>query len=85
MPGSIGKLWRVQVAGSEAQRAAVAAGRKFNFIAGAEGSGTTVLLRLLSAPAVASSLGGNYVKPPPHPAIKIRFAPLEPLKKWDHD
>lgn len=38
----------------------------FNFIAGAEGSGTTVLLRLLSAPHGAVSLGGNYVKPPDH-------------------
>lgn len=56
------------MAGSQAQKAAVAAGRKFTFIAGAEGSGTTVLLRLLSAPGVASSLGGNFVKPPAHPS-----------------
>ena len=85
MPGSIGKLWRVQVAGSEAQRAAVAAGRKFNFIAGAEGSGTTVLLRLLSAPAVASSLGGNYVKPPPHPAAPALVQAFDVANRhlWD--
>jgi hypothetical protein len=32
----------------------------FVFIAGAEGSGTTLLLRLFSAPARCASLGGNF-------------------------
>jgi hypothetical protein len=39
-------------------------GRKFIFIAGAEGSGTTLLLRLLSSPPHCCSLGGNYLKVP---------------------
>ena len=37
----------------------------FIFIAGAEGSGTTLLLRILSAPTACASLGGNYLKIPP--------------------
>jgi hypothetical protein len=45
----------------------VAAARNFVFIAGAEGSGTTVLLRLLSAPNCCAALGGNYRKLPDHP------------------
>jgi hypothetical protein len=39
----------------------------FIFIAGVEGSGTTVLSRLLGAPATCASLGGLYVKVPKHP------------------
>jgi hypothetical protein len=38
--------------------------RKFIFIAGAEGSGTTVLLRLLSSPPGYVSLGGSHFKYP---------------------
>lgn len=37
----------------------------FIFIAGAEGSGTTLMSRLLSAPKACASLGGLYVKTPP--------------------
>ena len=37
----------------------------FIFIAGAEGSGTTLMSRLLSAPKYCASLGGLYVKIPP--------------------
>jgi hypothetical protein len=36
----------------------------FIFIAGAEGSGTTLMSRLLAAPKTAASLGGLYVKTP---------------------
>lgn len=39
-------------------------GTRFTFIAGAAGSGTTVLLRLLSAPETSASLGGNHLKIP---------------------
>ena len=41
--------------------------RKFTFIGGAEGSGTTLLLRLLSSPKDCASLGGNYWKLPDYP------------------
>ncbi len=41
--------------------------RKLIFIGGAEGSGTTVLLRLLSAPDGCASFGGNFQKLPDHP------------------
>ena len=44
--------------------------RKLIFIGGAEGSGTTVLLRLLSAPDGCVSLGGNFQKLPDHPDAK---------------
>jgi hypothetical protein len=37
----------------------------FIFIAGAEGSGTTLMSRLLSAPKCCASLGGLHVKVPP--------------------
>jgi len=39
-------------------------GRRFIYICGAEGSGTTLLLRLLTSPPHCSSLGGNYTKVP---------------------
>jgi len=38
--------------------------RKFVFIGGTEGSGTTLLVRLLSAPHGCACLGGNYLKLP---------------------
>jgi arylsulfatase len=41
--------------------------KRLIFIGGAEGSGTTLLLRLLSLPDVCTSLGGNFVKVPKHP------------------
>src|SRR5208337_651581 len=44
--------------------------RKLIFIGGAEGSGTTVLLRLLSAPDGCASFGGNFQKLPDHPDAK---------------
>ena len=40
------------------------------FIAGVEGSGTTVVLRILSAPAACASLGGNFLRLPDHPDAK---------------
>jgi hypothetical protein len=43
---------------------AVQTRRIFVFIVGAEGSGTTLLLRLLSRPQTCTSLGGNYLKLP---------------------
>jgi hypothetical protein len=48
----------------------VAEGRQFIFIGGVEGSGTTLLLRLLSSPSGCASLGGNYVKLPDHPEAR---------------
>jgi hypothetical protein len=39
--------------------------RHFIFIAGAEGSGTTLMSRLLAAPQTCASLGGLYYKIPP--------------------
>jgi hypothetical protein len=59
--------------------------RKFIFIGGAEGSGTTVLLRLLSAPAACVSLGGNYVKLPSHPAARSLTAAFDAANRqlWD--
>jgi hypothetical protein len=44
---------------------------KVTFIAGVEGSGTTLLQRLLSLPNVCSSLGGMYFKLPSHPEAEI--------------
>lgn len=38
---------------------------RFIFIAGVEGSGTTLMSRLLAAPKSCASLGGLYVKTPP--------------------
>src|SRR5262245_15944413 len=45
-------------------------GGEYIFIGGAEGSGTTLLLRLLSSPKGCASLGGNYQKLPAHPDAK---------------
>lgn len=45
--------------------------KKFVFLAGAEGSGTTLLLRLLSAPTVCSSIGYNHTKVPPLPGAEV--------------
>ena len=52
--------------------------RKLIFIGGAEGSGTTVLLRLLSAPDGCVSLGGNFQKLPDHPRRRNR----SPTYSW---
>lgn len=59
--------------------------RKFIFIAGAEGSGTTVLLRFLSAPPGGCSLGGNFVKLPNHPQSRPLMAAFDLANKqlWD--
>jgi Sulfotransferase family len=59
--------------------------RKFIFIGGAEGSGTTVLLRFLSAPAGGCSLGGNFVKLPNHPESRPLMAAFDMANKqlWD--
>ena len=60
-------------------------GRKFIFIAGAEGSGTTVLLRFLSAPAGGCSLGGNFVKLPNHPEARPLMLAFDAANRqlWD--
>ncbi|MBA3810503.1 MAG: sulfotransferase [Caulobacteraceae bacterium] len=41
--------------------------KRLIFIAGVEGSGTTALLRILSAPPACASLGGNFLRLPEHP------------------
>jgi hypothetical protein len=43
------------------------------FIGGAEGSGTTVLRRLLAAPECCASLGANFVQLPEHPEALSLF------------
>ena len=55
------------------------------FIAGAEGSGTTLLRRLLAAPERCASLGRDLVKLPNHPDALPLFAALEEASKrlWD--
>lgn len=59
--------------------------RKFIFIGGAEGSGTTVLLRLLSTPPGGTSLGGNYTKLPDDPAARPLTAAFDAANRqlWD--
>src|SRR5436190_22985045 len=63
----------------DAQGAAVgmADRRRFVFIVGAEGSGTTLLLRLLSRPECCASLGGNYLKLPDTPEAQQLAGELE--------
>ena len=57
--------------------------RKFTFIGGAEGSGTTLLLRLLCSPKGCASLGGNYVKLPDYPAPKLHYiAGADKVRHW---
>lgn len=51
------------------------AGKRFIFVAGAEGSGTTLLLRFLSSADRCVSLGGNARKIPPTPRA-------EQLTEW---
>src|SRR5262249_49938320 len=51
-------------------RLGMAANPSFIFIAGAEGSGTTLLSRLIASPGDSASLGGLHVKLPPHPEAK---------------
>lgn len=70
---------------SEAARPAGETARKFIFIGGAEGSGTTVLLRFLSAPPGGCSLGGNFVKLPNHPESRPLMAAFDLANKqlWD--
>jgi hypothetical protein len=51
--------------------------KRFIFIAGVEGSGTTLLLRILSAPPVCASLGGNYQKLPDHPDARPLVAAFD--------
>ena len=47
-------------------------GRRFIYICGAEGSGTTMLTKIVSAPAQCSSLGGNWFKLPAFPdAVRL--------------
>lgn len=69
----------------EAARPAGETARKFIFIGGAEGSGTTVLLRFLSAPPGGCSLGGNFVKLPNHPESRPLMAAFDLANKqlWD--
>jgi hypothetical protein len=42
-------------------------GKRFVFIGGAEGSGTTLLRRVLAAPSCCASLGRDIAKLPDHP------------------
>ena len=58
---------------------------KLIFIGGAEGSGTTLLLRLLSVPDVCASLGGNFVKVPHHPDARLLVKAFQDANSrlWD--
>jgi arylsulfatase len=62
-----------------------AGARRLVFIGGAEGSGTTLLLRLLSAPDVCASLGGNFVKVPEHGDARLLAQAFEEANRrlWD--
>jgi len=44
--------------------------KRLLFLAGAEGSGTTMLLRLLAAPPRCAAIGGNYFKLPDTPSAR---------------
>jgi hypothetical protein len=59
--------------------------RRFIFLGGAEGSGTTLLLRRLSHPAMCASLGGNHVKIPDTPEALRLFRAFELANRqaWD--
>jgi hypothetical protein len=59
--------------------------KKLIFIGGAEGSGTTLLLRLLSVPDVCASLGGNFIKIPDHPDARALVEAFEDANRrlWD--
>jgi hypothetical protein len=59
--------------------------KRLIFIAGAEGSGTTLLLRILSAPNDSASLGGNYLKLPNHPDARRLVEAFDGANKrlWD--
>ena len=57
--------------------------RKFAFVAGAEGSGTTMLLRLLSFPRRCVSLGGNFIKYPPEARGLVGTFDASNRQLWD--
>jgi hypothetical protein len=59
--------------------------RRFIFIGGAEGSGTTLLLRILSRPDGCVSLGGNHVKLPDGPEAQRLAVEFEHINRrvWD--
>ncbi len=59
--------------------------RRFIFIGGAEGSGTTLLLRILSRPDGCAGLGGNYVKLPDGLEARRLAAEFEHINRrvWD--
>lgn len=59
--------------------------KRLIFIGGAEGSGTTLLLRLLAAPDACASLGGNYIKVPKHPEARAlaRAFNVSNRRLWD--
>jgi hypothetical protein len=55
------------------------------FVAGAEGSGTTLLRRLLAAPECCASLGRDIAKMPDHPEARPLFSAFEAANEplWD--
>jgi hypothetical protein len=59
--------------------------KRLIFIAGAEGSGTTLLLRLLAAPNICAALGGNYRKLPagPDAAALTNIFDAANQRAWD--
>ncbi|HTJ64759.1 MAG TPA: sulfotransferase [Alphaproteobacteria bacterium] len=59
--------------------------KRLIFIAGAEGSGTTLLLRLLAGPATCVALGGNYRKIPVGAAAEALAAAFDVANQraWD--
>ena len=57
--------------------------RKFAFVAGAEGSGTTMLLRLLSLPRRCGSLGGIFIKYPPDARGLVGTFDASNRQLWD--
>lgn len=59
--------------------------KRLIFVAGAEGSGTTLLRRLLAAPDCCASIGRDIAKLPDHPGARPLFAAFEAAsqKLWD--
>jgi len=64
---------------------AAATGPQFLFISGAEGSGTTLLRRILAAPPQCASVGRDIVKVPDHPDALPLFQAFNEANErlWD--
>lgn len=59
--------------------------KRLIFVAGAEGSGTTLLRRLLAAPDFCATIGRDIAKMPDHPDARTLFSAFEQISQvlWD--